>query len=92
MGFLDKVKDTAKQVGDKAQQGVKAGQEKLDDAKTKKKIESLKEELGGVVYQQRTGAASGDPEAEITRLVGEIKAAQDTLDADDAGATEETDE
>ena len=82
MGLLDKVKDTAKQVGEKAQHGVKAGQDKLEDVKTKKKIESLKEELGDVVYKQHSGAtdAPADVEAEITRLVNEISAAVAALD------------
>jgi hypothetical protein len=72
VGLLDKAKDAAKTVGDKAQEGIKAGQEKLDESKTKRKIEDLKEELGGIVYGQRTGAATPDAETEITRIVGEI--------------------
>jgi hypothetical protein len=76
MGFLDKVKDTAKQVGEKAQQGVEAGKEKYEEKKLEKKIGDLKEELGGIVYAQRTGAAAEDAEAEITRIVAEISAAE----------------
>ena len=50
MGLLDKVKETAQKGADLAKEGVKAGQDKLDEQKLKKKISDLKEELGGVVY------------------------------------------
>jgi hypothetical protein len=79
MGLLDKAKEAAKTVGDKAQEGIKAGQEKIDEAKTKKRISDLKEELGGIVFQQRTGAAPADADTEIGRIVGEIQQAEAAL-------------
>jgi len=85
VGFLDKVKDTANKGVEKGKQGVKLGQEKIDAAKLKKRVGELKEELGGVVYAQRTGTGAADADAEITRLVGEIQAAEQEL-ADDATA------
>ncbi len=81
MGFLDKVKDTASKGADKAKQGVKAGQEKLEDAKLKKQIEGAKTEIGGLVYEQRTGSAGTDADTEIDRLIGEIKSAEEELAA-----------
>jgi hypothetical protein len=81
MGLLDKAKEAAKTVGEKAQEGIKAGQEKVDEVKTKKRISDLKEELGGVVFAQRTGAGAGDAEAEITRIVSEIQEAEASLEA-----------
>lgn len=79
MGFLDKVKTTAQQVGEKAQEGLKAGQDKIDDVRLKKRIDDLKEELGGIVFLQRTGKAPDNAEAEITRIVGEIEEAEQQL-------------
>jgi hypothetical protein len=79
MGLLDKAKEAAKTVGDKAQEGISAGKEKIDDTKTKRQIGNLKEELGGIVYAQRSGTAGADADAEITRIVGEIKAAEAEL-------------
>jgi hypothetical protein len=79
MGLLDKAKEAAKTVGDKAQEGIKAGQEKVDEAKTKKRIGDLKEELGGIVYQRHTGTPPPNAEAEIGRIVGEIQAAEASL-------------
>ena len=42
MGLLDKVKETAQKGADLAKEGVKAGQDKLDDQKLKKKVGDLK--------------------------------------------------
>jgi hypothetical protein len=79
MGLLDKAKDAAKTVGEKAKEGVAAGQEKVGDMKTKKRIGDLKEELGGIVYAQRTGGAPANADAEITRIVAEITEAEAEL-------------
>jgi hypothetical protein len=93
MGLLDKVKETAQKGADLAKEGVKAGQDKIDEQKLKKKVGDLKEELGGVVYAQKSGttAEGVDPEAEIARLVGELDAAIAELpDDDDTSDTSET--
>jgi len=83
MGFLDKVKESAKDAADKAagavQQGAEVAQAKLEETKQKKKVGDLKEELGGIVYTQRTGTATPDADAEITRIVGEIQAIETEL-------------
>jgi hypothetical protein len=79
MGFMDKVKETAAKGTEMAKGAAKAGQEKLDETKTKKKIGELKEELGGVVYAQKTGTGNGSADAEIERLVGEIQEAEEAL-------------
>jgi hypothetical protein len=86
MGLLDKVKETAQKGADLAKDGVKAGQDKLDEQKLKKKVGDLKEELGGIVYGQKTGSPPENAEAEIGRIVGEIQAAEAELatDGDDA--------
>ncbi len=87
MGLLDKVKETAQKGADLAKDGVKAGQGKLDEQKIKKKIGDLKEELGGVVYAQKSGTTTEglDPEVEIARIVAELNAAVAELpdEADD---------
>jgi len=91
MGLLDKVKETAQKGADLAKEGVKAGQDKIDEQKLKKKIGDLKEELGDVVYAQRSGATAAgvDPEVEIARLVAEINAVVAELpdDVDDTDGT-----
>ena len=92
MGLLDKVKETAQKGADLAKEGVKAGQDKISDTKAKQKIGDLKEELGGVVYAQKSGttAEGVDPEVEIARLVAELSAATAELpDDQDDDATDE---
>lgn len=79
MGLLDKAKDAAKVVGDKAQEGLKAGQEKVDEVKIKKQIGELKAQIGGIVYLQHTGAPPATAEVDIDRLVGEITEAEARL-------------
>ena len=83
MGFLDKVKDTASKGAEKAKQGVQAGQDKLEDAKLKKKIDSAKTEIGGLVYAQRTGSGGPTTDSDIDRLIEEIKTAEAELAATD---------
>jgi hypothetical protein len=87
MGLLDKVKETAQKGADLAKDGVKAGQDKLDEQKLKKKVSDLKEELGGVVYAQKSGttAAGVVPEVEIARIVAELNATIAELPEDDDG-------
>jgi hypothetical protein len=94
MGLLDKVKETAQKGADFAKEGVKVGQDKLDEQKLRKKVSDLKAELGEVVYDQRAGRATAglDPEVEIARIVAEINAVESELAAsadtgDDAGAS-----
>ena len=79
MGLLDKAKDAAKTVGDKAKEGVAAGQEKVGDMKTKKRIGELKEELGDIVFAQRTGTGAANADTELTRIVREITEAETEL-------------
>jgi polyhydroxyalkanoate synthesis regulator phasin len=73
MSLLDKAKDAAKTVGEKAKQGVEAASDKVDEVSTKKRVDGLKQELGAIVYLQRTGTPPDDAEAEIARLIGEIR-------------------
>lgn len=90
MGFLDKVKETSKQVGEKAQQLAEAGQDKYDDIKTDKQISTLKEQIGDLVYRGHTGDAPTDADAQITALVGEIRAAEATKAKAAAAPTDPT--
>ena len=93
MGLLDKVKETAQKGADLAKEGVKAGQDKIDETKLKKKVGDLKEELGGVVYAQRSGTTTEglDPEVEIARIVAEINAVESELAENVAAGDDATD-
>jgi hypothetical protein len=97
MGFMDKVKETAAKGTEMAKGAAKTGQEKIEAQKIKKKMDELLQELGGVVYAQKTGAANPTADATfdaaIERLVNEVKeqeaalAAVGDVDDDDAGET-----
>ena len=68
MSFLDKAKGAAvKKAGEKAKEGHRRGQTSSTRAKTKEGAGDLKEELGEIVFLQRTGGAPADAEAQITR-------------------------
>ena len=82
MGLMDKVKETAQKGADAAKGAVSAGQDKLDDMKAEKKVKELKEELGGLVYDQKSGKPAADIDAQITRLVAEIQEAEKELASD----------
>jgi hypothetical protein len=66
MGFLDKAKEKTTQLAGQAK-------EKYEDVKEKKKVDDLLDDLGRILYRQRTERGSADDEAEITRLVEELK-------------------
>jgi hypothetical protein len=85
MSLLDKVKETAQKGADKAKEVSKAGQDKIETVKVERHIKELKEELGGLVYGQKTGNPAENADAEIERVVGEIKEAEATLAASDDG-------
>jgi len=58
MGLLDKAKDKATKLADKAQEAGKAGQEKLKDVQTKRKADALLRELGAAVWAGRDADVS----------------------------------
>lgn len=71
MGFLDKAKEKASHLAEQAK-------EKIDDVKEKRKADELLDDLGRIVYRQRTERGEPGDEAEILRLVGELR----TLEAE----------
>jgi hypothetical protein len=79
MSLLDKVKETAQKGADKAKEGVKAGQDKIETVKAERKVKDLKEEIGGIIFTQRTGGTVENADAEIARLVAEIQATEASI-------------
>ena len=60
--------------------GHQAGQakDKIEDVKEKRKVDDLLDDLGLIVYRQRTERGEPGDEDEIVRLVGELR----TLESD----------
>lgn len=72
--FLDRAKDAAKQAGDKAKQGVEQAKDRGQEMSLNRKFNGLAEELGQIVFRQREG--EGGLEAEVDRLVAEMRGVQ----------------
>jgi hypothetical protein len=73
MGFLDKVKQQATQLAEKAEEGVKIGQAKLDQVQAKRKGDALLRDLGAAFYAEKTGHGTAATAAEIERLLSELR-------------------
>ena len=64
--FLDKAKEKAQQLGT-------AAKEKADDIKDKRKADDLLDDLGRIVYAQRTNRGGADDETKIVGIVDQLK-------------------
>jgi len=69
MGFLDKAKQQAQDIKGKVEG-------KVDDVQSKRKSTELLSHLGRYAYAERTDRLPAGAEAEITRLVGELRSAE----------------
>jgi hypothetical protein len=67
MGFLDKAKQKAGHLAEQAK-------DKIEDVKEKRKVDDLLDELGRIVYRQRTERGEAGDEAEIVHLVRALRA------------------
>ncbi|MHB8245753.1 MAG: hypothetical protein ACYDGN_10445 [Acidimicrobiales bacterium] len=74
MGFLDKVKSQAGALAEKAQEGAKAGQEKLSQMQGKRQSDALLLELGGLVYTERAGRPQAGADSRIEEIFGQLQA------------------
>ena len=79
MGLVDKAKDAAKRAADAAQKGAGEAKDKAQELSLKRKQNALAEDLGHLVVRQRDGESGLD--AEIDRVVSEIRAVQAEMDA-----------
>ena len=70
MGFIDKAKEKATHLAGQAK-------EKIDDVKEKRKADDLLDDLGRILYRQRTDRGEPGDEAEIVRLVAELRVLED---------------
>ena len=66
MSFLDKAKEKATQLSN-------AAKEKVDDIKDDRKVDDLLDDIGRIIYRQRTDATLPDDEAAIDDLVAQLK-------------------
>jgi hypothetical protein len=71
MGLLDKAKGAADKAKEVASKGLEEAKEKGQEITLKRKLNSLAEELGDVVFRQKEGEMGLD--GEVDRLVGEMR-------------------
>ncbi len=67
MGFMDKAKQQAQDLRGKVEG-------KVEDVQAKRKAGDLLDQLGRLVYAQRTERPAADTDGEITRLVEALRA------------------
>ena len=73
MSILDKAKETSALINQKAKEKTHQAKEMIDEVKASRKADALCEELGRIVYRQRTERGLDSDETEIARLVEAIK-------------------
>ncbi len=81
MGLLDKVKDVAGKAAEQAKHATEVGKEKLEDRKLSKQVETLFQEIGELVVQQRRGTAPLDAAAQIDTKITEITELESQIEA-----------
>jgi hypothetical protein len=86
MGLLDKVKDVAGKAAEQAKHATEVGKEKLEDRKLSKQVETLFQEIGELVVQQRRGTAPADADAQIGLKITEITELESQIEANNAAA------
>ena len=74
MGFLDKVKEQADKAKVQAQELKDKVGEKVDDVQAKRRADDLLDDLGRFLYADRTGRTAAGADAEIQRIVAELRA------------------
>lgn len=76
MGFFDKAIAQAQQLAEKAaektQEGVKAGQDKLEQAQAKRTADAALRDLGAALYLERTGRGSAETAAAVASISAQL--------------------
>jgi hypothetical protein len=83
MGLLDKVKEQAAHLKDNEKVREVTGKvtekvkDKVEDVQARRKANDLLADLGRLLYAQHTGRTNATAEAEIARLVAELRTLED---------------
>jgi uncharacterized coiled-coil DUF342 family protein len=83
MGLLDKVKEQAAHLKDNEKVREVTGKvtekvkDKVEDVQARRKANDLLADLGRLLYAQQTGRTNAAAEAEIARLVAELRTLED---------------
>jgi hypothetical protein len=79
MGFLTKVKEQATHLKDneKVREVAEKVKDKVEDVQARRKANDLLAELGRLLYAQKTARTNPAADAEIDRLVAELRRLED---------------
>lgn len=76
MGFFDKAIAQAQQLAEKAaektQEGVKAGQDKLEQTQARRTADAALRDLGAALYLERTGRGSAETAAAVASISAQL--------------------
>ena len=70
MSFLDKAKEKASHLANQVK-------DKVEDVQDRRKADDLLDDLGRIIYRQRTQESMADDDARIDELVAQLKALAD---------------
>jgi hypothetical protein len=73
MALFDKVKEQAEKAKLQAMDLKDKAEHKVEDVQANRKADDLLEDLGRVTYAERTGRPVEGADAEIERLIGELR-------------------
>jgi hypothetical protein len=74
MGITDKAKAQASHVAQKTQEAARSGKAKLDKAQANQRANAMLQQLGALVYTERTGHGTADSRAKIDKQISDISA------------------
>ena len=79
MGFLNKVKEQATHLKDneKVREVAEKVKDKVEDVQTRRKANDLLADLGRLLYAQKTARTNPTADAEIDRLVADLRRLED---------------
>jgi hypothetical protein len=74
MGLMDKVRAQAPVLAQKTQEIARDSKVKFDQVQAKRRADIMLHDLGAAVYAQRTDRATPSTQADIDRLIADLKA------------------
>jgi hypothetical protein len=91
MGLLDRVREQAAQVAQRAgqatQEAAQQGKAKLDQAQAKRRADAMFRDLGAAVYAERTGRGGTDTADKIERLIKALSEQESNQGLGDDGSS-----
>ena len=80
MGRLDKAREAAQRLGEAAQKLGEQARDKTHEVALQRKFDGLAKDVGELVFRQRQGESGLD--AEVDRLISEMRGVRSELDAE----------